>query len=125
MNLETLGFHVKNTPLPAPNATWTPHDYFAGLFGCVIRQQESDLENRALDRARTVSVPDDGVPLTDFSIDRQAKLALVEAGRAATEQFLCQRSQDRSETSTLANQGMEAGSRNAEPAPEVQHDRSR
>jgi NTE family protein len=93
-NLETLGFHVENTPLVRSSAmrTRTPHDYFAGLFGCLIRQQESDLVHRPLDRARTVSVSDGGVLLTDFGISRSGKLALVEAGREATRVHLRQRS---------------------------------
>jgi NTE family protein len=90
-NLETLGFHVENTPLMRSNKTRTPHDYFAGLFGCLIRQQESDLHERPLDRARTVSVSDGGVLLTDFNISRAEKLALVEAGREATRIYLRQR----------------------------------
>lgn len=87
-NLETLGFHVENTPLVPATRTRTPHDYFAGLFGCLIRQQESDLKERPLDRARTVSVSDEGILLTDFGVSRSEKLALVEAGRAATETYL-------------------------------------
>jgi NTE family protein len=93
-NLETLGFHVENTPLVRSSGgmrTRTPHDYFAGLFGCLIRQQESDLVHRPLDRVRTVSVSDGGVLLTDFGIGRSEKLALVEAGRQATRAYLSQR----------------------------------
>lgn len=91
LNGETLGFHVKNTPLPAHTKTWTPHDYFAGLFGCVIRQQESDLEHRALDRDRTVSISDEGIVLTDFNLSKDDKLGLIEAGRTTTETFLRER----------------------------------
>jgi NTE family protein len=88
VNAATVGFHVKNTPLPASARTWTPHDYFAGLFESSIRQQESDLEQRPLDRARTVTVPDGGFGLADFWIDRMGKAALLEAGRDATHAFI-------------------------------------
>jgi NTE family protein len=91
-NNETMGFHVVNTPLPQSERTRTPHDYFAGLFGCLIRQQEADLEQRALDRARTVAVSDQGIMLTKFDITKQEKLDLLEAGRKATHEFLAGRS---------------------------------
>jgi NTE family protein len=88
VNDATLGFHVKNTQLPATARTWTPHDYFAGLFESLIRQQETDLEQRPLDRARTVTIPDGGFGLADFGIDRAGKAQLLEAGREGTRRFL-------------------------------------
>lgn len=88
VNAATLGFHVRSTPLSTPASIWTPHDYFAGLFESLIRQQESDLQQRPLDRARTITVADGGVGLADFGIDRASKLALIEAGRRATRDFL-------------------------------------
>ena len=87
-NNATLGFHVKNTPLPASSSTWTPHDYFAGLFESLIRQQEADLVNRPLDHARTVTVADGGIGLAEFNIDRAGKQSLIDAGRVATRRFL-------------------------------------
>jgi len=42
VNDETLGFHVESSALPHTNHTITPHDYFAGLFGRLVRQQEAD-----------------------------------------------------------------------------------
>jgi len=88
VNSATLGFHVKNTPLAASARTWTPHDYFTGLFEALIRQQESDLAHRPLDRARTVTVPDGGFGLAEFGIDRAGKSRLIEAGREATLRFM-------------------------------------
>lgn len=88
LNAETMGFHVANTPVLPQTKTRTPHDYFAGLFGALIRQQESDLNHRPLDRMRTVTVPDGGISLTDFWITRAQKQALVEAGREATHKHL-------------------------------------
>ncbi|HET7543073.1 MAG TPA: patatin-like phospholipase family protein [Polyangiaceae bacterium] len=91
VNDETLGFHVENSALPHTNHTLTPHDYFAGLFGCLVRQQEADLENRPLDRARTISVGDQGILVTDFGIGVEKKRALLEAGRSATRSYLAER----------------------------------
>jgi len=91
VNDETLGFHVESSALPHTNHTFTPHDYFAGLFGCLVRQQEADLDNRPLDRARTVSVADQGVLVTDFSIGVEKKQLLMAAGRNATRAYLAER----------------------------------
>lgn len=91
VNDETLGFHVENSALPHTNHTFTPHDYFAGLFGCLVRQQEADLDNRPLDRARTISVGDQGILVTDFSVGFAKKRVLIEAGRNATRAYLAER----------------------------------
>jgi NTE family protein len=91
VNDETLGFHVENSALPHTNHTLTPHDYFAGLFGCLVRQQAADLDNRPLDRARTISVGDQGILVTDFGIGGEKKRLLIEAGRNATRAYLAER----------------------------------
>jgi len=91
VNDETLGFHVESSALPHTNHTFTPHDYFAGLFGCLVRQQEADLDNRPLDRARTVSVGDQGILVTDFAIGVEKKRLLMAAGRSATRAYLAER----------------------------------
>ncbi|MET0388654.1 MAG: patatin-like phospholipase family protein [Polyangiales bacterium] len=90
-NDATLGFHVENSPLPASARIWTPHDYFAGLFESLLRQQESDLKHRPLDCARTVTVSDGGVGLADFGIQREGKQRLLDAGVRATRAFLAAR----------------------------------
>jgi len=118
-NVETLGFHVTNTPPPHTAHTWTPHDYFAGLFGCLIRQQETDFENRPLDRARTITVSDRGIGVTDFGIGVREKLLLVEAGQSSSKAFLEARPAVLSDIRDLlgARPAVPAASRAGAPVP--------
>lgn len=85
---ETLGFYMGARPETHRQRIHTLHDFAGALFASLVATQDEDLRLSAVDSARSVRVDDLGIHPAHFRIREEEKLALMEQGARATEEYL-------------------------------------